>query len=97
MHNARMAIVLTLPVLLGINHSCIVYECAKMRCAPQQTGQNYYLAINYLAIEAAIAKYSVWTSDCTNNGLSAGLFISICGAGKGLCTCVPKKVGPFQD
>ena len=43
------------------------------------------------SVEAAISMFSTWTSDCTNNGLSAGLFISICGAGKGLCQGVPKK------
>ena len=65
----------------------------------QKVGGMYHnLKTNEAAtIELVISMFSTWTSDCLNNDLSAGLFISICGAGKGLCTCVPKKIGPFQD
>lgn len=49
------------------------------------------------AIEAALCKCLAWNQEITQNNLSAGLFMCICGGGKGTCTCIAKRVGPFQD
>ena len=54
--------------------------------------QGLYHNLKANEAEAAISMFSTWTSDYTNKGRSAGLFISICGAGKGVSR---KKLDPL--
>ena len=46
-------------------------------------------------IERQLGHYRTWQTQCDNNGISAGYFISIEGAGRGQCTLLDKGLGPF--
>ena len=47
-------------------------------------------------IESQISHYRTWQTQCYSNGISAGYFLSIEGAGRGQCTILEKDLGPFS-
>ena len=49
----------------------------------------------YLLMEADLTTHNHWNQQCTTANISAGFFVSIEGAGKGQCTFVNKRLGPF--
>ena len=47
-------------------------------------------------VEQLLSNMVALQQDCLSNNLSAGMYISVEGAGKGACAMIPKILGPFM-
>ena len=52
--------------------------------------------LSHSQVEGRLSELSQWSTQCEAANCSAGRCVSVEGAGKGNCTYVPRKFGPFM-